>query len=502
MTSAIPTTERWHSADPDPERACVLALLQRYGWSATSFQILEPGFQYWFDGDTPEDATGVVAYVDAPGHRVVAGPPVTDPDDLGETTRRFVEATRAEGRRAVFFAVEADFIAVLEGLDPPLAHDALPIAEQPEWAPADYTLQGSKRRTLRAQVNRARNKGVRVRRIEPEEIALAPGPLRAEIESVLSRWLASRRMSVMRFMVDLEPFTFPEARRYYVAEQGDRAVGFLAAIPVYRRKGWFFEDVIRVPEAPNGTAELLIHTAMADAAEHDDLYVTLGMAPLAGVPQDPGPHRMLRRTLGWCYQRLGLLYHFPGVRAFKARFHPDVWVQQYMVACPPKAGARSIHAVLSAFAGGGLVAFGLDTARRLLARLSLAWWSWALYMLGVLLVPWTLVLALADGRRWFGDVSIQWAWVIFDAVMVFALLGLGRLVRRRPGPARLLAVFLAGATWTDFVLTTVQAFHLHRAVSGWSLAFVLAGMSGPLLATLLLLVMALVLPAPVLRHRP
>ena len=30
--------------DPDPDRARVLALLQRHGWNATSFQVLEPGF--------------------------------------------------------------------------------------------------------------------------------------------------------------------------------------------------------------------------------------------------------------------------------------------------------------------------------------------------------------------------------------------------------------------------------------------------------------------------
>ena len=33
----------------EPERA--LELLKRYGWNATSFQSLEPGFRHWFDPD-------------------------------------------------------------------------------------------------------------------------------------------------------------------------------------------------------------------------------------------------------------------------------------------------------------------------------------------------------------------------------------------------------------------------------------------------------------------
>jgi len=33
------------------DRERVVALLERHGWNATSFQILEPGFRYWFDGN-------------------------------------------------------------------------------------------------------------------------------------------------------------------------------------------------------------------------------------------------------------------------------------------------------------------------------------------------------------------------------------------------------------------------------------------------------------------
>src|SRR5581483_10517179 len=41
------------ASDGDRQRA--LALLRRHGWNATSFQILEPGFLYWFDDHHPGD---------------------------------------------------------------------------------------------------------------------------------------------------------------------------------------------------------------------------------------------------------------------------------------------------------------------------------------------------------------------------------------------------------------------------------------------------------------
>lgn len=477
---------RWHSPPPDADRARALALLERHGRAATSFQILEAGNRFWFDGP-PDAPTAVVGYVEAAGWRVVAGEPVCAADDLATVARRFADA----GGPVAWFAVEQPFIDALAAAG--LAHDALQIAEQPDFDPARHTLDGPDNRSLRSQVARARNKGVRVRRIEPDELAERPGSLRAEIDRVLDRWLASRRMSVMRFMVDLEPFTFPERRRYYIAERGSETVGFLAAVPVYGREGWFLEDICRIPDAPNGTAELLVHTAMADARDRGDRYLTLGMAPLAGVEPGPGPHPALRRFMRWCASRAGPLYDFAGVRRFKARFRPDRWTPQYLVAQPGPVGVAPLRAVLTAFADGGLAGFALDTVMRWVERVPARWWAWGLRTLGLALIPWTLLLALADGRRWFGDASIQAAWVVFDAGMVIALLGLARLVARARPAAQWLSLVMTGATLTDFVLSTVQALHLHRAVEGWSAIFVAAGLAGPLTATLYLLLLASVL---------
>jgi len=475
----------------DSER--VLAILKRHGTHPTSFQILEPGYEYWFD---PEVAApgAVVAYVRAGRYRVVAGAPIAAIAEVGQVAGRFIADAVAAGERTLFFSADDDFVTALQAIDDPPAFDRVQSGEQPEWDPRSYTTEGADRRSLRAQVSRATNKGVTVRTVDPDELANRPGALRAEIETVLRRWLDDRRMSVMKFMVDLEPFHYPHERRYYVAECGDRGVGFLAAIPIYERGGWFFEDVIRVPDAPNGTVELLVDTAMRDAAQHGDDFVTLGLAPLAGIPSGDGPHRRMRAVLRWCYARLGGLYQFTGVRAFKARFRPDTWRPQYLVQSPPELGVGAFHAVLRAFAGGGLVAFGWETGRRLLGRLSLTAWAAALMTIAVLLVPWTILLSMADGARWFGDVSIQHAWVAFDAGMVVALTILARQVSRGRPSARLLAIFLAGATLTDFVLTTVQVFNLHSHPAGATLLFLLMGMAGPLLATWLLVTLALVAP--------
>ena len=486
-------------ADPLPidedgsDAARVLLALKAWATHPTSFQILEAGNLYWFDPETPPPGA-VVAYHECSGYRVAAGVPIAPPEAVGPVAARFIAASQTEGFKTLFFSADDAFLEAVAAVDDAPRLDVVVIGEQPEWDPARYTTDGPKRANLRAQLHRARNKGVRVRTVTAEELTHAPGPVRAEIENVLRRWLDSRRMSTMAFLVDLQPFHYAAERRYYIAEHEGRAVGFLSAIPIYQRGGWFFEDVLRVPDAPNGTVELLIDAAMQDAKGRGEPFVTLGLAPLAGVESQAGPHRLMRGVLRWCYEHLGALYSFQGVRAFKARFQPDVWRPQYLVSSPTPLGVGAFHAVLRAFAGGGLVAFGVDTARRWGARVSPTVWSAALWTLAALLIPWTVLLAGADGDRWFGDASIQAAWVAFDSLMVVALAGLGGLVRWRKPMARPVALLLAGATGTDALLTAVQAANLHRSVEGAATFFVAAGVLGPLLATGLLVFLADALP--------
>ncbi|MBK5186768.1 MAG: hypothetical protein JJD97_00910, partial [Gemmatimonadaceae bacterium] len=54
----------------DVDRARELVL--RYGWNATAYQILNPGFALWFSGA----GDAVIGYVRRSGVHVVAGAPV------------------------------------------------------------------------------------------------------------------------------------------------------------------------------------------------------------------------------------------------------------------------------------------------------------------------------------------------------------------------------------------------------------------------------------------
>lgn len=326
-----------------------LGVIRMHGWNATSFQALETGFVHWFApaGDA------VVAYVDTGRAWVVAGAPIAHVLRMREVAQHFEEAAQQAKRRVVYAAVEQRFLDCTQ-------YVAVGMGEQPVWDPSQWAERTASKRSLRAQLARARNKGVQVNEVLAHALVNPQSLLPRAIETLKQEWLLSRPMPPMRFIVDVQLLGHSEERRYFLATHGTKLVGLLSAIPVYARQGWFFEDLMQSCDAPNGTAEVLIDAAMRALAQEGAPYVTMGLAPLAGdVP-------------GWmrAIAKVGRpLYDFDGVRRFKAKLQPQRW-DKIFLAMP--AGVPSVVGVadlLTAFAGGSLTRFGLQ-ALNLVPRLN------------------------------------------------------------------------------------------------------------------------------------
>ncbi|PCC71193.1 phosphatidylglycerol lysyltransferase [Nannocystis exedens] len=445
----MPDAPTGHSAS----QRRVLQLVQRHGWNVTAFQTFGAEFTYFFHGD------GCVAYVDTGSAWVAAGAPIAATDELAAIGGAFVRAAREAPRRCCFVATEDRFRhATAADLR------AVAIGEQPVWDPQTWPDTLRRHSRLREQLRRARAKGVRVRRIDPAE--LDAGPLADATAELARRWLATRAMPPMRFLVGLGPFTFPELRRCFVAERDGRVVGVAHVIPVPGRRGWFLEHLVRDPQAPNGTVEALVDAVMRRATEEGCTWLTLGTAPLAGAV--PRPLRFAR-------SRLRFLYDFEGLQRFKAKLRPAAWCPIYLSYPRSQGVIVTFLDVLAAFVPGGLLRFGA----RCLARGP----SVVLVGLGVLLVPWIALMAGASAEQWFGGrPGVKWAWVGFDVLLLVGLVVLRR--RRSPG----LATGLALAVTVDALVTPVEAalWNLPQ-LRGWLDGLVIAlACIGPALAAIVL----------------
>ena len=408
------------SSEGESERHAVLEQLRKYGWNSTSFQVLEPGFRYWFERDC------CVAYVDTGSAWVAAGAPIAHADSLAECARQFVDAARAAGRRACFFAVERRFVATAE-----LA--TLLIGEQPVWDLGNRKLTDPKAKSLREQLRRARAKGVTVRRLDPSELVDPSEAPRLAVEALIGRWGKTRQLAPMGFLVAIHPFHFPEERRYFVAERAGNVVAFLAMVPVYSRGGWLLEDFLRDPAAPNGTVELVIDHALRAIADEGARYATLGLAPLSG------------NVNGWLRavrDASGPLYDFHGLHAFKKKLRPERWDEVFLAFPEDQNRVLTVLDVLSAFSREGLLRFGIETLLRVPGVV--------IQCLATLLLPWALFLALLDPDRWFSTRWAQVAWVSFHLGLAVALFRLARSFRP------MFALWLAGILALDTLLSVLE----------------------------------------------
>jgi phosphatidylglycerol lysyltransferase len=169
----------------------------------------------------------------------------------------------------------------------------------------------------------------------------------------------------------VEPETLSEFRdrRVFVAERdGKDVVAFTVLSPVPAREGWLVEQIVRGHAAPNGTAELLLDSAVRAVAADGARYVTLGLSPLSEhAPIAFGHPPWLRFILRWVRLHGSRFYNFAGLDAFKAKFNPEDWEPIYAIGQGSAFSPRDLHAIAGAFSGGApvrLVARALTRAAR------------------------------------------------------------------------------------------------------------------------------------------
>lgn len=336
------------------ERARELVL--EFGWNTTSYQILNPGFEFWFS----DQHAAVVGYVCAGGRRVVGGSPVCARDELTDVAREFERMAGEAGERVVYFGAEERLDGIYHGSR---THSSILLGAQPVWRPVDWAPIVDGRASLRAQLNRARNKGVSVELWTCERAEHNPS-----LQRCLREWLGTHGLPPLHFLVEAQTLGDLRDRRVFVAVRDDEPVGFLVASPIAARNGWLTEQFVRGNGAPNGTAELMIDAAVRWMAEEGAEYVTLGLAPLSKRGGEETEQSIwLRMAFRWVRAHGRRFYNFDGLDRFKNKFCPSRWEPVYAVANEPVFSIHSLYAIAAAFTEGhpiATVAHGLQDAVR------------------------------------------------------------------------------------------------------------------------------------------
>ncbi len=333
-------------------------IVRSWGWNVTAYQILNPGFSFWID--PRKDA--VVGYVERHGVYVVGGAPVCPAERLNEVMAAFERHAQAHERGVLYFCAE-ERLAELAATDP--HRITFPIGAQPLFLPAELLNVFADHASLRAQLHRTHNKGVEV--VEADTM---DATLRAQLDRCLVQWRAKRGLPALHFLIESNTLDNLEDRLLLVARRGGVALGFITVTPIPARNGWMIEQIVRGDDAPNGTAELLIHAATEALTERDAALVSFGLAPLAqrtaaAADQSPGWLRGLLSALRSHGRRF---YNFEGLETFKAKFQPPYWAPVYASLGPNCTLPRGLLAIATAFSGTRLRWFIPQTLARAARR--------------------------------------------------------------------------------------------------------------------------------------
>lgn len=326
-----------------------LQLQSRYGYNEHSLVSISSSQRFWFD-DIHDCG---ISFTEHGKVWLAAGDPLAAESNLLSATRKFLETARQNKKFVAFLPTSEKFARIISS-----ARElrAIKIGASPCFDLTNWNPRGNKAKKLRSGINQAQRSSITVEeKIELNET------FRAEVGDLCEKWLKSRPANIkFGWLFELSPFQFEEKKKYFTARNAQgKLVGLLVASPIPVRNGWYLEDVLRLSDAPNGTADLLVFETIKILIGKGASFATLGTSPLAEEGDDnisADENFIVQKVMNFSRKYLSSIYNFNGLKHFKGKFVPTNWESEYVLA--PKgwlAAALITEALLFAIVSDGII---------------------------------------------------------------------------------------------------------------------------------------------------
>ncbi len=325
-------------------------ILSHHGYNSTSYLALEADKQHFLH----RDSEAVTAYALFNRVAITAGEPIAALAEQPTAIDEFLRFTQHHQWEPLFFEVTEPIVPVLKER----GFSFLKLGEEPFFDLERFTLKGNKMANVRSSGNTARKRGVTVREYDPRsrEAAL----INPQLQAISQAWLQGKGIGELTFTLGTLSLAHPGDRRYFIAEQEGRVIGFLTYTPIFARQGVYLDLMRRVSHTPPGTMDLLLTESFRLLKETGIKQVTLGMAPLANVQNseiEQSPR--LAWALQQMYDRGQKFYNFKCLYDFKQKFNPHHWESKYLAF--QHLNYRELDAIIQAVQGQsiGQILWGL-----------------------------------------------------------------------------------------------------------------------------------------------
>jgi phosphatidylglycerol lysyltransferase len=290
-----------------------------------------------------EDGRAFVMYARRNRSMIALFDPIGARDAWPGLVWQFIEMARAHGCRAVFYQVGPDALSLYADA----GMRAFRLGELAMIDLVKFDLAGGKRAGLRQARTKGQRDGLTFALVDTPDVPA----IFDEIAAVSDAWLA-------RHMTGEKAFSLGAFDRDYVCSQ---------PVAVLRREGGIVAfanllvtatgteasiDLMRFhPDAPGGSMDFLFVQLLEHLKAAGYQRFNMGMAPLSGM--SGRRHAPIWDRIGTAlYEHGEKYYNFKGLRAFKAKFHPN-WTPRYMTTSGNISPALALMDV-TLLIGGGL----------------------------------------------------------------------------------------------------------------------------------------------------
>ena len=285
--------------------------IRRHGGSATD-AILDPATEIF----TLEGVDGLIGFRRNDGLAVVFGDPVCHKEDREALAKAFHCKMEEEKRKVIYVAASQSFS---EWALDYLCQGMIEFGEELYFDPFDNPKKrtGTNASLVRRKVRHAAGEGVQV-----EEYYGKDPLLEKQMEEVAEKWVKARKGPQIHISgTDL--FTIRSGRRWFYATKESKVIGVILLSVIESKMGWLMNHLMILPDAPHGTPEMLVTSALETVEKEGCRYVTVGAVPYSDLGQIKGFSPFITFLARYGFRFFKSFFNLGGRKKFWEKFHPS-----------------------------------------------------------------------------------------------------------------------------------------------------------------------------------
>lgn len=320
------------------EKNYIAHFLRKYGYQSQSYNILLSDKSYFLSSKGIE---GIIPYVVHAGVALGAGDPICDIANFRAFADEFRGYCRKHRWRCCFQAITERFEPVAREM----GFGTIQIGEDAIVDLRLHTWTGGKFEYIRRDVRKAQKLGLRVVEYRPQEERKLDWEQQMEV--LADDWFKFKGSGAPSFLIGQLSLEQPGDRKYFLVLKDDLVEAFVVCLPIYSRKGIYFDIMRRKRKPVSGTSTLLIYETFETLKTQGYEMLTLGATHLSRKHCRNPRHRILEEVgldIG-----VGIYRRHRPLVDFKDKFGPTSWEPRYLAFSPSRFNPVILYALLKAY---------------------------------------------------------------------------------------------------------------------------------------------------------